>query len=60
MDKRDAGGLLHAPLAKELAELDQRYHSFIAGWSMRDVEPAVRLKTRGPKGQLIGNAKDLG
>ena len=59
-DKRDAGGLLHAPLAKELAELDERYHSFIAGWSMRDVEPAVRLKTRGPKGQLIGNAKDLG
>lgn len=58
-DKRDGSGLLHAPLAKELAELDPRYHSFIAGWSMRDVEPAVRLKTRGPRGQLIGNAKDL-
>jgi len=58
-DKRDAGGLLHAPLAKELAELDDKYHHFTAGWSMRDVEPAVRLKPRGPDGRPIGNAGDL-
>ncbi|HJP67496.1 MAG TPA: DISARM system helicase DrmA [Sphingomicrobium sp.] len=58
-DKRDAGGLLHAPLAKELVELDEKYHRFTAGWSMRDVEPAVRLKPRGPDGRPIGNAGDL-
>lgn len=58
-DRRDAGGLLHAPLAKELVELDQKYHHFTAGWSMRDVEPAVRLKPRGPDGRPIGNAGDL-
>lgn len=58
-DSRDEKGLLHAPLAKELAELDQKYHRFIAGWSMRDVEPAVRLKPRGPDGRPIGNAGDL-
>jgi hypothetical protein len=58
-EKRDAGGLLHAPLAKELVELDDKYHHFTAGWSMRDVEPAVRLKPRGPDGRPIGNAGDL-
>ena len=58
-DKRDAGGLLHAPLAKELTELDAKYHRFVAGWSMRDVEPAVRLKPRGPDGRPVGNAGDL-
>ncbi len=58
-DTRDAAGLLHAPLAKELAELDERYHRFTAGWSMRDVEPAVRLKPRGPDGRPVGNAADL-
>lgn len=58
-DKRDAGGLLHAPLAKELSELSEQYHKFTAGWSMRDVEPAVRLKPKGPDGRPIGNAGDL-
>lgn len=58
-DKRDASGLLHAPLAKELSELSQEYHKFTAGWSMRDVEPAVRLKPKGPDGRPIGNAGDL-
>jgi hypothetical protein len=58
-DKRDASGLLHAPLSKELIELDQKYHQFTAGWSMRDVEPSVRLKPRGPDGRPIGNAGDL-
>jgi hypothetical protein len=58
-DKRDAGGLLHAPLAKELSELNEQYHKFTAGWSMRDVEPAVRLKPKGPDGRPIGNAGDL-
>ena len=58
-ETRDASGLLHAPLAKELAELDAKYHSFVAGWSMRDVEPAVRLKARGPDGRPVGNAGDL-
>ncbi|NBB24798.1 hypothetical protein GVM20_07020 [Porphyrobacter sp. SLTP] len=58
-DKRDASGLLHPPLAKELSELSQEYHKFTAGWSMRDVEPAVRLKPKGPDGRPIGNAGDL-
>lgn len=58
-DKRDASGLLHAPLAKELSELSQEYHKFTVGWSMRDVEPAVRLKPRAPDGRPIGNAGDL-
>jgi hypothetical protein len=58
-ETRDASGLLHAPLAKELAELDPKYHHFVAGWSMRDVEPAVRLKPRGPDGRPVGNAGDL-
>jgi ATP-dependent helicase YprA (DUF1998 family) len=58
-DKRDASGLLHAPLAKELSELSQEYHKFMVGWSMRDVEPSVRLKPRAPDGRPIGNAGDL-
>ena len=58
-ESRDQSGLLHAPLAKELANLDPRYHQFQAGWSMRDVEPSVRLKPRAPDGGNISNAGDL-
>lgn len=51
--------LLHAPLDKAIPNLDPRQQRFQAGWSMRDVEPAVRLKPRGPDGNLISNADDL-
>lgn len=58
-DKTGPQHLLHAPLDKEIPNLDQRWQRFQAGWSMRDVEPAVRLKPRGPDGSSISNADDL-
>lgn len=58
-DKTGPQHLLHAPLDKEIPNLDPRWQRFQAGWSMRDVEPAVRMKPRAPDGNLISNADDL-
>ena len=45
--------LLHAPLDPVLANLDAAHRRFQAGWSMRDVEPAVLVKPRGPDGEKV-------
>lgn len=51
--------LLHAPLDKVLDDLGPRHRRFQAGWSMRDVEPAVRVHVRSPEGYTINGAGDL-
>jgi hypothetical protein len=51
--------LLHMPLAPEIANLLEPHRRFVAGRSMRDVEPNVVLKVRDPKGNMIANADDL-
>ena len=35
------------------------HRRFQAGWSMRDVEPGVRIKPRGPDGERVGGAGDM-
>jgi len=50
--------LLHPPLAPEL-DLDPAHRRFAAGWSMRDVEPGVLLRARGPAGERVAGARDL-
>jgi hypothetical protein len=51
--------LLHMPLAPEIGNLSAPHQRFVAGRSMRDVEPSVAVLPRDPKGQLIANADDL-
>jgi hypothetical protein len=51
--------LLHMPLAPEIANLSPPHQRFVAGRSMRDVEPSVAVLPRDPKGQKIANADDL-
>ena len=52
--------LLHMPLAPEIAEPERRRIArFVAGRSMRDVEPSVALNPRDPHGESIANADDL-
>jgi hypothetical protein len=51
--------LLHPPLDAALPNLDPAHRRFQAGWSMRDVEPAVLLKPRGPDGEHVAGAGDL-
>jgi hypothetical protein len=51
--------LLHMPLAPEIPNLSPAHQRFIAGRSMRDVEPTVPLLPRDPRGQPIANADDL-
>jgi hypothetical protein len=51
--------LLHMPLAAEMANLSASHQKFVAGRSMRDVEPSVALKPRDPWGAPIANASDL-
>ena len=51
--------LLHMPLAPELANLSDPHKRFVAGRSMRDVEPSVALFPRDPRGGQIANADDL-
>lgn len=46
--------LLHPPLDPAPEHL-----RFQAGWSMRDVEPGVRIKPRGPDGERVGGAGDM-
>ena len=43
--------LLNPPLDPVLPNLSPAHQLFQAGWSMRDVEPAVRLLARGPGGE---------
>jgi hypothetical protein len=51
--------LLHMPLAPEIANLSAAHARFVAGRSMRDVEPSVALSPRDPQGGKIANADDL-
>lgn len=51
--------LLHMPLEPEIGNLAAPHQRFIAGRSMRDVEPNVALKVRDPNGYTIANADDL-
>jgi hypothetical protein len=51
--------LLHMPLAPEIANLSTAHARFVAGRSMRDVEPSVVLFPRDPRGGRIVNADDL-
>ena len=51
--------LLHMPLAAEIANLSAAHARFVAGRSMRDVEPSVALSPRDPQGGKIANADDL-
>jgi len=51
--------LLHAPLDTGIDNLSPSHRLFIAGRSMRDVEPSVALKVRDPQGRTIADADDL-
>ena len=51
--------LLHPPLDPALEHLPPEQRRFQAGWSMRDVEPGVRIKPRGPDGERVGGAGDM-
>ena len=51
--------LLHMPLEPEIDNLDEPHRRFVAGRSMRDVEPSVALTVRDPYGNTIANADDL-
>jgi hypothetical protein len=51
--------LLLNPLEPGLDNLTAEHRLFVAGRSMRDVEPSVVLKVRDPEGRLIANADDL-
>lgn len=58
-DRRSPHRLLHMPLAPEIPNLSAPHQRFVAGRSMRDVEPTVALNPRDPKGEKIANAADL-
>jgi hypothetical protein len=51
--------LLHMPLAPEIPNLSPPHQRFVAGRSMRDVEPSVPVQPRDPGGHAIANADDL-
>jgi hypothetical protein len=51
--------LLHQPLEAGVDNLPPNHRRFLAGRSMRDVEPAVLLKVKDPSGKPIANADDL-
>ena len=57
--KKSPNRLLHMPLAPEIPNLSQGHQLFIAGRSMRDVEPSVTLKVKDPDGRVIANADDV-
>jgi len=57
--KQSPQRLLHAPLEPAIGNLSETHRCFIAGRSMRDVEPSVTLKVRDPSGRIISNADDL-
>lgn len=51
--------LLHMPLEPEINNLSASHRRFVAGRSMRDVEPSVALRVKDPEGNTIANADDL-
>lgn len=57
--KKSPHRLLHMPLEPDLPNLTEDHRRFVAGRSMRDVEPNVALKVRDPWGNQIANADDL-
>jgi hypothetical protein len=57
--KKSPHRLLHMPLAPEIPNLSIAHRQFLAGRSMRDVEPSVSLNPRDPQGRPIANADDL-
>jgi hypothetical protein len=57
--KKSPHRLLHMPLDPEIGNLAEPHRRFVAGRSMRDVEPNVTLKVRDPHGNTIANADDL-
>lgn len=57
--KKSPHRLLHMPLEPEIANLSEPHRRFVAGRSMRDVEPNVTLKVKDPYGNTIANADDL-
>lgn len=57
--KKSPQRLLHMPLEPELANLFEPHRRFVAGRSMRDVEPNVPLMVKDPRGHAIANADDL-
>ncbi len=57
--KKSPHRLLHMPLELEIGNLAEPHRRFVAGRSMRDVEPNVILKVRDPYGNTIANADDL-
>ena len=57
--KKSPHRLLHMPLEPEIGNLAEPHRRFVAGRSMRDVEPNVILKVRDPHGNMIANADDL-
>jgi hypothetical protein len=58
-DRPSPQRLLHMPLAPEIPNLSAPHQRFVAGRSMRDVEPSVAIQPRDPRGQAIANADDL-
>jgi hypothetical protein len=58
-EKKSPHRLLHMPLATEIPNLGAAHQRFVAGRSMRDVEPSVALNPCNPKGEKIANAGDL-
>jgi hypothetical protein len=57
--KKSPNRLLHMPLEAGLDNLSPEHRLFVAGRSMRDVEPSVMLRVRDPQGRPIANADDL-
>ncbi len=60
--KNGGGGvhqLLQMPLDPRLHNLKEPHQCFVAGRSMRDVEPNVALMVKDPWGKAIANADDL-
>ncbi len=57
--KKSPHRLLHMPLEPEIGNLAEPHRRFVAGRSMRDVEPNVALKVKDPHGNTIANADDL-
>ena len=51
--------LLHQPLEPEIDNLAAGHARFVAGRSMRDVEPGVRMNVKDPSGFQIANADDV-
>ncbi|MEH3037548.1 MAG: DISARM system helicase DrmA [Sphingomonas adhaesiva] len=51
--------LLHPPLDPALDNLPAAHRRFQAAWSMRDVEPGVLVRPRGPDGERVAGAGDM-